>query len=53
MQSTGDEERKRKDEEDREYLTSYIRHLENRIKVIETDNQDNTLTRRWVPRPYM
>ena len=39
MQSTGDEERKRKDEEDIEYLTSYIKHLENRIKVIETDNQ--------------
>lgn len=39
MQSTGDEEKKRKEEEDIEYLTSYIQHLENRIKVIETDNQ--------------
>ena len=39
MQSSGDEEKKRKDEEDIEYLTSYIQHLENRIKVIETDNQ--------------
>ncbi|TFG09396.1 MAG: AAA family ATPase [Promethearchaeota archaeon] len=39
MQSTGDEERKRKEEEDIEYLTSYIQHLEKRIKIIETDNQ--------------
>ena len=39
MQSAGDEEKKRRDEEDVEYLTSYIRHLENRIKVIENDNQ--------------
>ncbi|MBY9003652.1 MAG: proteasome-activating nucleotidase [Candidatus Lokiarchaeota archaeon] len=31
-------ERKRK-ETDLEYLPSYIRHLESRIKVIETDNQ--------------
>ena len=40
MQSVGDDqEKKRRDEEDVEYLTSYIRHLENRIKVIENDNQ--------------
>jgi proteasome regulatory subunit len=40
MQSVGDDEdKKRRDEEDLEYLTSYIRHLENRIKVIESDNQ--------------
>jgi proteasome regulatory subunit len=40
MQSVGDEEdKKRRDEEDVEYLTSYIRHLENRIKIIENDNQ--------------
>ena len=40
MQSIGDdEEKKRRDEDDIEYLTSYIRHLENRIKVIENDNQ--------------
>jgi proteasome regulatory subunit len=40
MQSLGDDEdKKRRDEEDVEYLTSYIRHLENRIKIIENDNQ--------------
>jgi proteasome regulatory subunit len=40
MQSVGDDEdKKRRDEEDLEYLTSYIRHLENRIKIIESDNQ--------------
>ena len=40
MQSVGDDEdKKRRDEEDVEYLTSYIRHLENRIKIIENDNQ--------------
>ena len=39
MQSTGRDERRRKDMKDEEYLTNYISHLENRIKNLENERR--------------
>lgn len=39
MQSTGRDERRRKDMKDEKYLTNYISHLENRIKDLESEKR--------------
>ncbi len=39
MQSTGRDERRRKNMKDEEYLTNYISHLENRIKDLENERR--------------
>jgi len=39
MQSTGRDDRKRKDRKDEEYLTNYINHLEKRIKDLESERR--------------
>ncbi|MFX1233237.1 MAG: proteasome-activating nucleotidase [Promethearchaeota archaeon] len=39
MQSTGRDDRKRKDMKDEEYLTNYVNHLEKRIKDLESERR--------------